>query len=244
MYDRFGRARHAWYDPFGWAGLDKQVPPNRAAERALNREHAIAQRQRALAISIQEKARQLRDLGTEAEAVLEQPHLKRLHQSYQIKINLLSAELNGMRAQQAADGSLLDAVHHYSTRLAQGYKVAPRAHLRRAHHPTSALSLRLGRVAEAWAAASIGIMLLAFVAIVLFARQYLLVGVVSLISMVAIVEAVFRRQLGVLIAYVTNALAIVAALVLLYEFFWEAVITLVLVAGAYIMWENLRELWS
>ena len=39
-----------------------------------------------------------------------------------------------------------------------------------------------------------------------------------------------------------TALAVVAALILLFEFFWEAVIIAVLVAGAYIMWENLREL--
>jgi hypothetical protein len=244
MYDRFGRVRRAWYDPIGWAGLDKQVAPDKALEKARLRQRAIAQRQHSLAISIKEKSRELHDLGMEAEAIQELPHLKRLHASIQTKIRSVSVELDGMRSQLAADDSLLEALDLYAERLAKGFKRPARAHLIRAHHPTSALSLRLGRIAEVWAAASIGIMLIAFVAIALFARHYLLVGLVSLFSMVAIVEAVFRRNLGVLISYVTNTLAIVAGLVLLFEFFWEIVIGLVLIAGAYIMWENLRELWS
>jgi len=36
----------------------------------------------------------------------------------------------------------------------------------------------------------------------------------------------------------------VAALVLLFEFFWEIVVMAVLVAGGYMLWENLRELWA
>jgi hypothetical protein len=35
---------------------------------------------------------------------------------------------------------------------------------------------------------------------------------------------------------------VVAALVLLFEFFWQIVVLAVIVAGGYIMWENLREL--
>jgi len=35
-----------------------------------------------------------------------------------------------------------------------------------------------------------------------------------------------------------------ATLVLLFEFFWEIVVMAVLVAGGYMLWENLRELWA
>jgi hypothetical protein len=244
MYDKFGKVRRAWYDPIGWAGLDKQVSPDRALDKASKRRHAIEQRRQAMAISVAEKSRELRDLGLEAEAILELPHMKGLYQSHQRKISKLSAEIDRMRAELAADEVLLEALQLYEKRMQQGYKVEPRAHIRRAHKPTSAVSLRLGRIAEAWAAASIGLMLLAFVAIVLFARHYLLVGVVAMLSIVAVVEATFRRRLGALIGNFTNLLAFVAALVLLYEFFWQIVIGVILLTGAYIMWENLRELWS
>ncbi len=244
MYDRAGKVRRAWYDPLGWAGLDKQVPPNRAQDRARRRQHAIEQRQDALKITISEKTRELRDLGMEAEAMLEQPHMKELYEQRRQRIGVLSEELDTLRAQLSTDGALREALGLHAARLDAGYKTGPRAHIRRAHHPASETGLRLSRIAEIWAAASIGIVLLAFVGIVLFARQYLLVGIVSMLGIVAVVEAVFRSRLGWLLGRLTNALALVATLVLLYEFFWPLVIGVIILAGTYILWENLRELWA
>ena len=74
--------------------------------------------------------------------------------------------------------------------------------------------------------------------------QYLLIGLISMLGVVALVEAVFRRRLGWLLSRLTNAIALAAALVLLYEFFWPLVIALLLAAALFILWENLRELWS
>jgi len=148
MYERNGKVRRAWYDPIGWAGLDKQVPPDRTLEKTKHREHAIAQRQHALKISIAEKSRELRDLGLELEALLDHPHLKRLYQTRQKKIAALSAELDAMRAELAADGALREALELYAERVENGYKLSPRAHIHRAQHPASAVGLRLSRIAE------------------------------------------------------------------------------------------------
>jgi hypothetical protein len=244
MYERSGKVRRSWYDPIGWAGLDKQVPPNRATDKAEQRQHAIEQRQDALKISIAEKARELRDLGIEAEAIMDQPHMKNLYAEHNKKIAKLSRELETLRAQLSAEGALREALTNYGTRLGSGYKVDPRAHIRRAHRPTSKVGLRLSRIAEAWAAISIGLMLFAFVGIVVFARHYLLIGTISMMAVVAIIEAIFRRKLGILLSWVTNALAVAAGLVLIYQFFWPMVIGVVILAGAYLMLDNLRELWS
>jgi hypothetical protein len=46
----------------------------------------------------------------------------------------------------------------------------------------------------------------------------------------------------VLIRYLVVSLALLSALVLLYEFFWPIVVTLVLLAGLLIIVENVREL--
>jgi hypothetical protein len=83
-----------------------------------------------------------------------------------------------------------------------------------------------------------------FVALVLFARPYLLFGLAGLLSVIIFVEASFRRQLARLVDAITIALTIVAALVLLFQFFWNIVILSVILAGSYIMWENLQELRS
>ena len=41
-----------------------------------------------------------------------------------------------------------------------------------------------------------------------------------------------------------SLVAVACALVLLFQFFWEIIILAVLLAGGYIMWENLNELRS
>ena len=72
--------------------------------------------------------------------------------------------------------------------------------------------------------------------------SWLVLGLVAIVSLIAFIESGFRGQLPRLIASVTIGLAVVSALVLLFEFFWLIVVLAVLVAGGYIMWENLREL--
>ena len=93
-----------------------------------------------------------------------------------------------------------------------------------------------------WAAISIGLVMVGFVGLVLFSRQHLILGLVAMVSLIVFIESGFRGQLSRLIASVTIGLAIVSALVILFEFFWLIVVLAVLIAGGYIMWENLREL--
>ena len=102
---------------------------------------------------------------------------------------------------------------------------------------TGTVYLLLGDVQEA-------LMLLSFVGVFLFAREYLVLSLAVLVSLGIFIEAGFRRQLVRLASRFTILLAIVAALILLVEFFWEIVVAAVVLAGGYIIWENLRELWA
>jgi hypothetical protein len=77
-----------------------------------------------------------------------------------------------------------------------------------------------------------------FVALVLSARPKVWPG--GLLSVIIFVEASFRRQLARLVDAVTIALTIVAALVLLFQFFWNIVILSVILAGSYIMGKPAR----
>jgi hypothetical protein len=156
----------------------------------------------------------------------------------------VSKEVASLRAQLAADEGLLEALQQYRIQLAQGHRGPARAHLRRAHEPFSDAGLRFSRFAETWAAVSIGFVLISFVTLFLVAPQYLIFGLVALLSLLLFVEAGFRRRLSQLVTSVTIGLTIVASFVLLFEFFWTIVVISVLVAGSYIMWENLRELWT
>lgn len=242
IYNRDGTVRRSWYDPLGWAGLDKEPPPGRAAQHTHDRAQEIAARHDKLQQAIDGKQHDLLDMGVEAAALQGQSHLQKQHEALRERMAALSKDLTQARQQQAADAILMEALHAHAAQLQSGQRPPLRAHIHRAHQPASDSNQRLSRFAEFWAAISIGLMMFSFVGLVVFARHYLVYGLSALIALIIFVEAGFRRQLPQLINSVTNALAIVAALVLLFEFFWEAVILSVLVAGGYIMWENLREL--
>jgi len=117
-----------------------------------------------------------------------------------------------------------------------------RDHIRHPHRPPSEERLRSTRLAEFWAAASVGLLLVIFFILITVGRRYLMIGLVTMIALVTFIEATFRGQLTRFITSVTISTAIVAALVLVYRYFWQIVEVGVLVTGIYILWENLREL--
>ena len=243
MYNRDGSVRRAWYDPVGWAGLDKVTPPEVLLDRVLQEETTLRERQRVTRTAVEEKARVLQSLGLQAAAMRTQPHLYKLYTAQQEHIAVMGQELNQLRAQLAGDEALLEALTYYAEQLRKGSEPEPlRAHLRRPHRPPSEDRLRATRLAEFWAAASVGLLLVIFFILITVGRRYLMIGLVTMIALVAFIEASFRGRLTRFITSVTISTAIVAALVLVYRYFWQIVEIGVLVTGIYILWENLREL--
>ncbi|CAN5765069.1 hypothetical protein BH10CHL1_BH10CHL1_40860 [soil metagenome] len=243
MFNRDGSARRAWYDPVGWAGLDKVAPPDEALGKVLTEQNIIRERQIAWHKTVEEKSRILQSLGIQSAAIRNQPHLAILYAEHQQQLEQLGQEVNTLRAQIATDQALLEALENYAEQLSAGDQGPVRAHIHRALRPASAERLRASRLAEIWAAASVGLMLIILVILLYFGRHYRIIGLVAMITVVTFIEASFRGRLISLVTSVTIGLAVVAILVILYEFFWLIVVTAVLVASAYIVWENLRELW-
>jgi hypothetical protein len=243
MYNRDGSVRRAWYDPVGWAGLDKVPPSDVALSRLRQRRAEVASQRNKLRETIAQKSETLLARGVEVEALQSQPHLEGLYAQTQAEVQALSEEIDQMRAQVAASGALLEALDEHAARIEAGERAPVRAHLARPHDPATDEELRLGCLAEAWAAISVGLMMVSLVALILFAQQYLVVGLAALVALVVFIEAGFRRRLRRFIGSVTIALAVAAALILAYEFFWLIVVLVVLFAGSYLVVENLRELW-
>jgi hypothetical protein len=181
-------------------------------------------------------------MGLEAAAMREQTHLKVQLRERERQIEELSEKLNLLRAERATNESLAGALELYAVRLQSGERGPLRAHIRRAHHPTTYEELRLSQFAETWAAISIGMMVLGFLVLAIFAPAFLLLGFFSLVMLFIAIESAFRRRITRLINWVTIILALISAVILFIEFWDEALIIAVLVAGAYITWENLREL--
>jgi len=244
MYNRDGSVRRAWYDPLGWAGLDKLPTRHQALARVYERCETLTARQAGLSQSIHEKSHQLTGLGVEAIAAQSHPHLKRVYKAHQEKLKTLAQEIDQLRAEFAENKAMLEALALYRQQLGQGERSPARAHIRRAHQPIPETELRLGGLLETWAAISIGLMLISLVGLIIFAPYNWPIGLLAIIAVFIMIEATFHKRLAQLITQATIALAILAALILIVDFFPLLAIIGALVASGYMMWENLRELWS
>jgi hypothetical protein len=242
MYNRDKSVNRAWYDPVGWAGLDKVPPPTEALEAVLDRRADIAARCAALRAELGEKSWRLKELGVECAAMRDRSHLDAPYKEKTKQVGDLSREVDRLRARLASDEAVAESLNDYADRLRAGDRGPARAHITRAHRPASETELRVSRVAEAWAAVSVSLVLISFVGIALFERKHLISMLVFSIALFAFVEAGFRGRLVKLISSANIGLAVVATLILVYEFFWQLVVATVLVLGLYVLWDNLREL--
>jgi hypothetical protein len=242
MYNRDKSVNRAWYDPVGWAGLDKVPPPDEALKVVLSRRADLEAQCAALRTEIDEKSRWLKELGVEVAALRDRSHLDAPHEEGTRRLAELSGEVDRLRARLATDEAVSASLEEYADRLRVGERDPARSHISRAHRPASEDELRVSRVAEAWAAASVSLMLISFVGIALFEREHLISMLVFSIALFAFVEAGFRGRLVNLVSSVNIGLAVVAALILMYEFFWQLVVAAVLGVGLYVLWDNLREL--
>jgi hypothetical protein len=218
MYNRDKSVSRAWYDPVGWAGLDKVAPPTETLEAILEQRADIISRCDALKDEIDDKSRQLKKLGAELAAMRDRSHLDAPYQEGTRRVAELSGELDRLRGKLATDEAVSESLAEYADRLRAGERDQARAHISRAHRPASEDELRVSRVAEAWAAISVSLMLISFVG------------------------AGFRGRLVNLVSSANIGLAVVATLIIIYEFFWQLVVAAVLVIGLYVLWDNLREL--
>jgi hypothetical protein len=244
VYNRDGSVRKAWYDPLGWAGLDKVSPPSVALERTYNERAVVLDRladdRRAVAAISGDLVR----LGVEAEAMRGMPHLKTLFSDQQRRIDGLIAERDHIRASLSEGEALLEALDEHIERLQEGDLGPLRAHIRRAHHPIPEEQLRLGKLAEFWAAISIALMVIVLLVLFIFKPGSLWIGLATTGALFLLIEASFRRWLGQLITAFGVILALVCSTILVIDFWRPILIGLVLVVAAYLLVDNLRELWT
>lgn len=241
-YNRDGSTRDSWYDPLGWAGLDKVTPPQLRSVEVEARRRDLAEDRHLLEVQIEEREYEMGRLVLELEAMTGRAHMKALSAEHQTRLAALTGEVQALKAQLSKQEAIYESLSDYADDVAAGVRGSPRSHIRRAHHPAVDPGVRYGRFAEAWAAVSIGLLMLGVVALALFASQYLVLGVLAMLTFIVFIEAGIRGQFVRLLSSISIALAVVGGLLIVYQFFWQIVILLLLLAGTYIMWDNLREL--
>ncbi|HEU4647682.1 MAG TPA: hypothetical protein VFS33_01385 [Gemmatimonadales bacterium] len=240
-YNRDGSVRRSWYDPVGWAGLDKVPPPSALVPALDARVGELHARASELTRQIDAYRSEVRQLALDEEALRTSAFLGGLHR---VKARALSdavVRLRALQAERIATGELLTANRARRARIASGDWGPPEAHLRHTHRPEPP-GTGGARWLELWGAVSGGLALLAFVALLFLRPGYWWAWVVALSLALVAVEALARRRFVDLLLNIVVALAVITTLVLIWEFWRELLVLGLAGLALFIMRDNLREL--
>jgi hypothetical protein len=227
-YNRDGTVRSSWYDPLGWAGLDKVSPPgdrSRDLERAVQN---LESERTTLQDQIDEKRQQLRWLALEAATADD------------LRVSTAEAELHELAHQASQIDERLSATR---AKLDQPDNVEsdPQAHVRRKHRPEPPLTER-ARVVEFWSAISAGGPIASVGVLIVLAPAGWPLWVLLALGVTLVIEAATQHRLVHLLLNATIALAIITLLVLVKEF-WQVVLVAALLGFLLMLvLQNLSEL--
>ncbi len=243
-FNRNGTIRRAWYDPFGWVGLDKVPPPNEARRLLELRLLDIEREQSELLGKINHIQSQQYQAGVELTGVQDKYTLNTQLGEMVDNIDGHFSELRALKKTFAHNELIVETLKENLVSLDSLLTKNLRSHLVRPPQPETGGNIRFGKVAELWSAVSISLMMVTVIVLALFARQYLGVGLGGLVVLILLIEAGFKHRLLQFTYRITILLSFIAAGILLYEFFWPIVFVLVFVASVYILWDNLAEIFA
>jgi hypothetical protein len=210
------------------------------------RQQIIDLRQEAAQVDqkIQQLGEELPELDLEVRALQPVQHLKTLCAKLAQELQEKEHELHRLYARQTELRETLKACQVYLDRLETGYTDPPQAHIHHQHLPESPGEHRVNRFAVFWAAISSGLLLLGSVTLLFVHPPYWVAGLLILLALFAIIDAMLRRQLEDRLLLVTLGLAILTSAVLIYEFFWLLLFVGVVSLSLMIIRDNMRELRS
>jgi hypothetical protein len=242
MYERDGSPRPSWFDPLGFAGLDR-VPPPPAEIAALESESArLESRQQNLARLIPEETASLQESGVRLESMHGSPHLAAESLLLEAEVAAQAAKLRDMRRERSANQAVLESLRRRSERRRAGDVGEPQAHITHAAEPVPPATMRFHGAAELWAALSISLLLIGLAVLILAAPTNVWSEGIILVIAFIVGESVLRGSF----TRTVNRLAVIAALVaivVLFVQYWEfALVGLLLWLAVFLLYQRFREL--
>jgi uncharacterized coiled-coil protein SlyX len=243
MYNRDGSARGSWYDPLGFAGLDKVPPPPPMLQMLAGNCEQVSRRQVELEKQVPEKAAQLQEKGARLKGMEGNPHLARQYAVQEKEINILAAEVRNLRREVSENTALLQGLTRRLERMKAGNRDDPRAHIRHLAVPDDSTQvLRFDRAAETWAAVSLSFLLFAVAALIFFAPKYIWAGLAIILMLFVIAESFLRGAFVQTVGRLTLVLAMLTVVILIFHFWKWIIVVALLTMGISLMIQRLREL--
>jgi hypothetical protein len=242
MYERDGSPRPSWFDPLGFAGLDR-VPPPPVEIEALQAECAVLEgRQQELAQRVPEETSALQESGIRLQSMRGSPHLAAESIQLEARVGAQAAQLRDMRREHSANEAVLEGLRRRIERRQAGVVDDARAHITQAAQPVPPAAMRFNGAAELWAALSISLLLIGLAVLILASPANVWSEGIILVIAFIVGESVLR---GSFIRTV-NRLAVIAALVaivVLFAEYWKfAVVGLLLWLAVFLLYQRFREL--
>ena len=244
-YGRTGAVRMSWNDPLGFAGLDKVAPPSRQPDELRRRIEEREARLEELDQDIARRSAILPGLELEARSLAADGAMATLHQKRAAELATGAVELEALRRERAGVADAVVALRRELGRLAAGDFGDPRAHLRHPHRPVPEADVRYGRIVEFWSALSVGLLLLAIVALISLRLVPWWAALAIALIGYTVLEAAFRRRLTLLLLRVELALAIIGAAILVWEGLFVIIVAALAALALVVVSDNVRELrWA
>lgn len=240
MYDRSGTVRNAWYDPVGWAGLDKIFPPSMLPDEIDNRIAAVNECLVSLDDEITRRRDQLRILALDVEALRAAEYFSGMYEVKEKELRADQLEFQAIVRQQLDLTETRTALTDYRSRVRSGDLGPPTAHIRHAHHPTPTTEQH--RALELWAAISGALALLAFGYLLIYRPALWILLAIIVAAVFGLVDAVTRGRTDRYLANLTVILAFVSGVILFIEFWQIALILPLIFLVIFMLRDNLREL--
>ena len=126
--------------------------------------------------------------------------------------------------------------------MAEGITDDPRGHLRHAAEPEKPSQTRRRAFGEAWAALSVGLLIVLLAVVIWFRIWPPIVAIPIVLGGYLAIEAFFDRSIGILLLRIAMFLAIVAAIILAVTFIRELILLGLVGLGLLLILDNLGEL--
>jgi hypothetical protein len=243
MYNRDGSPRASWYDPLGFAGIDKVPPPPQTLKILAEDCQKVSRRQAQLEKLIPEKTAVLQSLGIKLKAMEGNPHLAKQYAVLEKETAAFSNEVHTLRREHSENTALLQILTRRLERTRLGIQDDPHAHIRHPAVPADpARKLRFDRAAETWAAVSLSLLLFVIVGLIFFTPHYLWAGLAIVLILFMVADSILRGAFIMTVARITLILALLASLILFLHFWKWIILAALLAMGISLMLQRLREL--
>lgn len=240
-FDRSGAVRQSWYDPLGWAGLSTVAPPSQVAATIQQRIDELAAKLRATNRATSALAETATKLDLQVRAAL---HTARTAEARatESRLTAVTARLDALRAREQEMERTIEQMARFRCEVEAGDPGDPKAHLHNVRGPEPPQAARQSKVAELWAAVSVGLFMMAAAVLIMLDPGNVGSVLLLLVAGIVFVDSILRRTIIGLLLNFTVCLAALTAVVLIVEFAWQLAIVCMGAVGLVVLLDNVHKL--